>query len=122
MLVRSLFDGYGLFDETLPACEDYDLWLRLSAKLPFRYLPKPLIVKYGGHRDQLSRTYPAMDRYRITAIVKLLRSGVPNTAQTALAVDALERKARVYAGGLKKRSKYAELSALQQQTEDWISL
>jgi glycosyltransferase involved in cell wall biosynthesis len=26
---NSLFDKYGLFDETMRVCEDYDLWLRL---------------------------------------------------------------------------------------------
>ncbi len=28
MIHRSVFDDVGLFDESLPACEDYDLWLR----------------------------------------------------------------------------------------------
>jgi glycosyltransferase involved in cell wall biosynthesis len=30
VLKRSLFDEIGLFDETLPVAEDYDMWLRIS--------------------------------------------------------------------------------------------
>jgi len=34
MLVhRTIFDQVGRFDESLPACEDYDLWLRISARV-----------------------------------------------------------------------------------------
>ena len=62
---RSVFEQYGLFDESLPVCEDYDLWLRFCAFLPVLYLDKPQIVKYGGHKDQLSHKYWGMDRFRI---------------------------------------------------------
>jgi glycosyltransferase involved in cell wall biosynthesis len=30
LMKRSLFDEIGGFDETLPVCEDYDLWLRVT--------------------------------------------------------------------------------------------
>ncbi|MGD2173200.1 MAG: glycosyltransferase, partial [Gammaproteobacteria bacterium] len=64
----------GMFDESLPACEDYDLWLRLCHRYPVHYVDEPLIVKYGGHEDQLSRRYPAMDRFRVRALIGLLQS------------------------------------------------
>ena len=64
----------GMFDENLPACEDYDLWLRLCHQYPVHYIDKALITKYGGHQDQLSRQYPAMDRFRIRALYRLLKS------------------------------------------------
>jgi len=34
MIKKNLFDLVGLFDESLPVCEDYDLWLRISARYP----------------------------------------------------------------------------------------
>ena len=50
MMRRGLFDDVGVFDENLPACEDYDLWLRVAAKYPVHLIPEPMIVKYGGAR------------------------------------------------------------------------
>ena len=72
MIHRSLFEQIGGFDEALPACEDYDLWLRICARHPVLYLSEPQLVKYGGHDDQLSRRYWGMDRFRILALEKLL--------------------------------------------------
>ena len=57
MLKRSLLDEVGLFDEHLPACEDYDLWLRISCRHPVYLLDRQLVIKEGGHKDQLSRHY-----------------------------------------------------------------
>jgi len=62
---KSVFDRVGLFDEALPACEDYDLWLRVCALYPVGFVDEPLVVKYGGHEDQLSRQHWGMDRFRI---------------------------------------------------------
>jgi hypothetical protein len=63
-----------MFDEDLPACEDYDLWLRLCHQFPVHYIDKALITKYGGHDDQLSQQYTAMDRFRIHALHRLLKT------------------------------------------------
>jgi len=75
LIRRSLFDEIGLFDESLPACEDYDLWLRICARHPVAYLETPQIVKYGGHADQLSQKFWGMDRFRIRALEKIIGSG-----------------------------------------------
>lgn len=72
MMKRELFDEVGLFDESLPACEDYDLWLRIACRYPIDLIDEPLIIKYGGYADQLSRTIPTLDRYRIQSLVKIL--------------------------------------------------
>ncbi len=71
-LDRALFDEYGLFDEALPACEDYDLWLRITWREKAGLIRKKLAVKHGGHDDQLSRKYGAMDRFRVYSICRLL--------------------------------------------------
>jgi len=52
---KEVFDDVGFFDESLPVCEDYDMWLRITSKYPVLFVDKPLIVKRGGHEDQLSR-------------------------------------------------------------------
>ena len=74
MVHRAVFDRVGHFDECLPACEDYDLWLRICARYDVLYVPEKLLVKYGGHNDQLSARYWGMDRFRIRALEKILDS------------------------------------------------
>ncbi len=107
MFKRELIDEVGLFDETLPACEDYDLWLRVSIKYPVYLMDEELIVKRGGHEDQLSRN-PMLDKYRIQSIKKLLDLGVLTGGRRAAAVSKLEEKCLVYAGGCMKRGRKDE--------------
>ena len=38
LLKRECFDKVGLFDETLPSFQDYDLWIRISRKFHFDYI------------------------------------------------------------------------------------
>lgn len=72
LIHRSVFQDFGYFDEKLPACEDYDFWLRFSAYENVHYLNEALLIKFGGHDDQLSKTHWGMDRFRIYALEKLL--------------------------------------------------
>ncbi len=103
LINRHLIDEVGLFDPTLPVCEDYDLWLRITARYPVGLVPEKLIVKTGGHDDQLSRKYWGMDRFRVTAIKKLLDSGVLTDTQREAAVDIMNKKAAIFRNGAEKR-------------------
>jgi len=76
LMKRNVFDVVGFFDETMIVCEDYDMWLRVTARYPVLFVEKPLIIKQGGHEDQLSKRYPAMDRFRIQSIARILESDV----------------------------------------------
>ena len=116
---RGLFERVGLFDESLPACEDYDLWLRVCSRFPVLYLEEPLIVKYGGHSDQLSRRYWGMDRFRIQALEKVLGSGTLSPADRRAALHALLDKIDVYASGARKRGKWEEAAAYQSKGETY---
>ncbi len=102
---RDLFDDFGLFDESLRACEDYDLWLRVCARETVSFVDKPLVVKYGGHADQLSRKTAALDRYRIEALHNLLESGILTDEQRAMTNATLHEKIRIYVAGAKKRGR-----------------
>ena len=102
MIHRELFNEVGLFDERLPACEDYDLWLRICAAHPVLYIDKPLITKEGGHSDQLSRHYWGMDRFRIHALEKILASSTLDAANHAAALATLlDKLAIVIKGAIK---------------------
>ncbi len=114
MIKRELLSRVGLFDEQLPACEDYDLWLRIAAHEPIFLLGEPLIVKRGGHDDQLSRTVPSMDKYRIESLLKLLRNERLSAEQRRQTVDELRKKARIFCQGCLKRGKTAEAERVEQ--------
>lgn len=107
MLRRALFERVGFFDEALPACEDYDMWLRISCHYPVGLIDTPLIIKRGGHADQLSRM-AGLDQYRIQSIVKLMESGHLSDNQKQAAVAVLVEKCRIYANGCRKRDKFEE--------------
>jgi glycosyltransferase involved in cell wall biosynthesis len=108
ILKRSLLDEIGLFDESLPAAEDYDMWLRISCRYPVHLIDRELVVKEGGHEDQLSQAFMGMDRFRIRAIVKLLQSGVLTDAQKRNAVEELWIKCSIYGEGCMKRGRRGE--------------
>ncbi len=108
MLKRTLLEEVGLFDETLPACEDYDLWLRIACRYPIHLIKDPLVVKEGGHPDQLSARHRGMDRFRIKALVKLIKSGNLNKKQLEATVEELSLKCPVYGNGCLKRGKKVE--------------
>jgi glycosyltransferase involved in cell wall biosynthesis len=107
MVRQAIFERVGLFDESLPACEDYDLWLRVSCRFPVHLIEAALIVKRGGHADQLSRAW-GLDRFRIAALVKLLNDDALNETQRQAARRVLRRKCAVYAGGCRKRGRTEE--------------
>jgi len=108
IIKRSLFEEVGLFDETFPAGEDFDLWLRISCQHPIYLIDKKLVVKEGGHEDQLSRQFSGMDRFRIKAIAKLIQSGILSQDQTSQAMDELYIKCKIYGEGCIKRGKTQE--------------
>ncbi len=105
MLRRELFVQVGGFDERLPACEDYDLWLRIAVRLPVYLIDTPLVIKRGGHADQLSRRFWGMDRFRVVALCKLLDSDILSPVQRQLTEEMLRTKCRILAQGARRRGK-----------------
>ena len=108
MLRAELFDQIGNFDESFPVCEDYDLWLRIAIKYSFHFIEKPLIIKQGGHADQLSRKYWGMDRFRVAALKKLLDSNLLDGERLRLTRSALMKKCSILIQGFAKRGKKEE--------------
>ncbi len=111
VLVRkSLFDEVGLFDENLPACEDYDMWLRICSQYPVLYIDEVLTNKYGGHEGQLSQQYWGMDRFRIMALQKCLDTVQLNETDRQAAINMLLTKIDIFLQGVKKHgeSEYSE--------------
>ncbi len=113
VLHQNVFRDVGVFDERLLVCEDYDLWLRITHRYEVGYVDQPLVVKYGGHSDQLSRKYAAMDRFRIEALVKLLKTQNLSGLYRRLTIAELNRKIRIYVKGAVKRDRFDEAARYQ---------
>ncbi len=113
MLNKTVFDDYGLFDENLRCCEDYDFWLRVSVKENFLLLDFPLTIKEGGREDQVSAIYRVgMDRFRIYALAKLLSLADLNDYQKMKAREKLIEKCEIYGRGCLKHGKSNEGNAM----------
>ena len=104
MIHQDIFDKVGYFDESLPVCEDYDYWLRMCCQFPVLFLDQALIIKYGGHEDQLSTKYWGMDRFRIQALVNILNTDYLIETDRRVAVEILLKKIDIYLKGARKRN------------------
>jgi hypothetical protein len=93
-----------MFDESMPVCEDYDLWLKISRHYPVGLDPVLSVLKYGGHRDQLSHKYSAMDRFRAESLYRMLKSEASDEYRQKI-INVLGGKLKVLINGYKKRSK-----------------
>ena len=120
LIEKSLIEDIGLFDESLPACEDYDLWLRISARENVLFVDEALLEKTGGHDDQLSQRFPAMDRFRLQALAKLIRSGILSPSQLTLALSTFSDKLTIFINGAKKRGKHDSARQLLEQFDDVV--
>jgi len=122
LLHRTLFNDYGFFDEKLPACEDYDMWLRLCAFEEVLFVEEALTIKYGGHADQLSRAFWGMDRFRVLALEKLINSGKLSKTQRSQALEMLVKKIEILLLGAKKREKKEMIQNLDMKLNYWLEM
>ena len=125
MLRIDLFRSLGGFDELMTAAEDYDLWLRILIDHEAGLLDKPLVTRRGGHRDQTSATTPALDRFRILALTKLLADDRLSPARRASVVEVLAEKCRIYASGLRRRGRIDQACLYEwvaDQARGWATL
>ena len=106
---HDVFCDIGVFDESLPACEDYDLWLRICARERVAFIDKTLVIKHGDQADQLSARVIGLDRYRIKALIKLLRHGALNRTQRRQLISTAREKIEIYMNGARKRAKSREV-------------
>ena len=122
LIKKSIFEEIGYFDESLQVCEDYDLWLRVTARYPVLFVDNPLIKKYGGHSDQLSKLPHGIEQYRIRSLEKILFSNYLFPAQQKIAIDTILYKLKIYVNGLKKRGKIEDLEIYKKKIHYWINI
>ncbi len=101
----------GGFRDELLTCEDYDLWNRiLIQNQKIGLVDEALLIRYGGHDDQLSMLYPAMERFRLYSLIltksELQTAGKWNLLPVSwqkLWDQAIEKRFSVLISGRKKR-------------------
>jgi glycosyltransferase involved in cell wall biosynthesis len=118
MMEKDFFALMGGFDETLPACEDYDFWLRIGCKYHVSLIPHSLVIKRGGHDDQLSGV-PGLDRYRIRSLSKILETENLTPIQFQQTVEMLNAKIDIYANGCIKRGNLEEAAYIKSLAKDF---
>ena len=101
---RSILDDVGYFDKDQKVCEDYDLWLRITAKYPVLYIDESLIKKYGGHEDQLSKVKDGIESHRIKVLEKLIMQKFTSVQKNAM-LKMLIEKLTIFSIGAQKRGK-----------------
>ena len=122
MMHRSVFEDFGFFDEDLPACEDYDFWLRYSTKEDVNFIDEPLIIKKGGHSDQLSGAHWGMDRFRIYSIEKILEEHDLKLVYKIEAIREIILKLEILINGSQKRQKLAYAESMLEKKQHWEAI
>jgi glycosyltransferase involved in cell wall biosynthesis len=119
MMRASVLEAIGGFDTDLAACEDYDLWLRLASRYPVEFIPEKLIIKTGGHADQLSQKFRGMDRFRVYALEKILKQNTLSPQQRAWVLEALIENCSILHTGYNNRGKHEEARLYEQAAEHY---
>ena len=119
VLKKQIFEEYGLFDENLEVCEDYDMWIRITSKEEVGFLDSPLVLKYGGHSDQLSKKFWGMDRFRIKSLEKNLKNEHFSKSQKINVLDTLIEKLTIVSDGALKRGNKEIFKKYNGKLQDW---
>ena len=121
MIKKKVFEDHGFFDEKLKVCEDYVIWIRITAKEEVAYLSESLVIKHGGHEDQLSKKYWGMDRFRIESIEKNINDNWFSREQNKLAYEILIKKLNIVISGANKRSNKKVFEEYSEKLGSWLS-
>ena len=116
---KNILDHVGGFDDQLPVCEDYDLWLRITAEYRILFIDDPLIIKYGGHDDQLSHGVEGIEFFRIKSLENLLERSELSTDNRILSIQMIIKKYNIYLNGLVKRKKQGEADQIEEKIKFW---
>ena len=116
---KNILDKVGLFDESLPVCEDYDMWLKICSSEEVLFAQDKLTYKYGGHKDQLSKSYWGMDRFRIKSIENIIKNFDLTYKQKKHAKKELIKKLKIIINGAFKRNNLSIVNEFSTKLEYW---
>jgi len=102
LIHRDVFSEFSGFRIDYPVCEDYDLWLKMTAKYSVSYVEDFCIKKYGGHEDQLSTQYKAMDYWRILSLDSIFSSPHLEEEERSYVRQSILKRGRILLNGYRK--------------------
>ena len=119
LINKNIFKEVGYFDESLPVCEDYDLWLKICSQEKILFINQKLTLKYGGHKDQLSKTYWGMDRFRIKSLENLILNYKLKPDQKINAIKTIVKKLKIIVNGAYKRNNSSIINKYEEKLFYW---
>ena len=122
LINKNIFEEVGYFDESLPVCEDYDLWLKISSQENILFVNQKLTLKYGGHNDQLSKTYWGMDRFRIKSLENLILNYNLKPDQKLNAIKTIIKKLKIIVNGAYKRNNSSIIDKYEKKLLYWKNI
>ena len=122
LINKNIFKEFGYFDESLPVCEDYDLWLKICSQEKILFINQKLTLKYGGHKDQLSKTYWGMDRFRIKSLENLILNYKLKPDQKINAIKTIVKKLKIIVNGAYKRNNSSIINEYEEKLFYWKNI
>jgi glycosyltransferase involved in cell wall biosynthesis len=113
VIKKDVFNKVGLFDEELPVCEDYDLWLRIMVHFTIHYLDQKLGVKKNSENpshaaSQLSASIKCQDIFRVDSLEKLTNNPSLPEDWVNMVLNEIVRKTEILTKGCIKRGRAKE--------------
>ena len=122
LINKNIFKEVGYFDESLPVCEDYDLWLKICSQEKILFINQKLTLKYGGHKDQLSKTYWGMDRFRVKSLENLILNYKLKPDQKINAIKTIVKKLKIIVNGAYKRNNSSIINKYEEKLFYWKNI
>ena len=122
LINKNIFKEVGYFDESLPVCEDYDLWLKICSQEKILFINQKLTLKYGGHKDQLSKTYWGMDRFRIKSLENLILNYKLKPDQKINTIKTIVKKLKIIVNGAYKRNNSSIINKYEEKLFYWKNI
>lgn len=90
MVRRELFERVGLFDETLSACEDWDMWIRIGRVCEIAYVNQ-VLAKYRRHQENMSLDFERLMTNGLRVLEKAFSAPDPSRQLNGLRRPVISR-------------------------------
>ncbi|MGA1846382.1 glycosyltransferase family 2 protein [Deferribacter abyssi] len=102
---KEVFNKAGIFNESLPIAEDYDLWLRVALFYQIGFLNLKTIIKRFFLNDHLSHCVKNIEYYRLLALLKFYSKYKThfNHEEKLKIIQTINKKENIVASGLSKK-------------------
>ena len=86
------------------------------------FINQKLTLKYGGHKDQLSKTYWGMDRFRIKSLENLILNYKLKPDQKINAIKTIVKKLKIIVNGAYKRNNSSIINKYEEKLFYWKNI